>query len=197
MSDPKDVLDPEQAGANGEPRAEETGVELAPGQAEPARDAKDLERECSELRDQLLRRRAEFENYKRRVERDRQQAGVDAVVDLLKATIPTLDHLELALQAPSSDAALRDGLVLIQRGLLGTLEGRGLAVEDPLGARFDPERHQAVSYEDSADVADGGVLRVLAKGYLFKDRLLRPALVVVARGPQADAGGKSGPDAVH
>lgn len=193
MSDPKDVRDAEPAGANGEPHGEETGVELAPGQPEPA----PLERECAELRDQLLRRRAEFENYKRRVERDRQQAGVDALADLLKAMISTLDHLELALQAPSSDAALRDGLVLIQRGLLGTLEGRGLVVEDPLGARFDPERHQAVSYEESAEVADGSVLRVLGKGYLFKERLLRPALVVVARGADGDSGGNSGPDAVH
>jgi molecular chaperone GrpE len=190
---------PEQGEAivDGESR-EETGVELAADQPVRAEDPAALQHERDELRDQLLRRRAEFENYKRRVERDRHLAGFDAVADLLKAMIPTLDHLELALQAPSADAALRDGLELIRRGLLGTLEGRGLATEDPQGARFDPERHQAVSFEESDAVPEGSVLRVLGKGYALKERLLRPALVVVARGPgEASDAGTNARDGVH
>jgi len=102
----------------------------------------------------------------------------------------------LALQANASDAAMREGVVLIQRGLLGLLEGRGLKVEDPAGTPFDPERHQAVSYEASGEQPEGTVLRVLGKGYAFKERLLRPALVVVAQGGPA-AGDTAAPDAIH
>ena len=197
MSDDEETAARGEAALDGEPR-EETAVELAADQPERPADPAVLQRECSELRDQLLRRRAEFENYKRRVERDRQLAGLDAVADLLKALIPALDHLELALLAPSTDPALHDGLVLIQRGLLGSLEGRGLVVEDPQGARFDPEHHQAVSFEPSAAVPEGSVLRVLGKGYALKERLLRPALVVVARAPAgANDEGTGAPDGVH
>lgn len=194
MSGNGEAPERDEATVDDEPR-EEAGVELAADQ--PARDegGTALQRERDELRDQLLRRRAEFENYKRRVERDRQLAGFEAVADLLKAMIPTLDHLELALQAPSSDTALRDGLELIRRGLLGTLEGRGLATEDPQGAPFDPERHQAVSFEESDLVPEGSVLRVLGKGYALKERLLRPALVVVARG--LSEAGTNERDGVH
>ncbi len=140
-----------------------------------------LRRERDELRDQVLRRRAEFENYKRRVERERLQHGQEAVADLLKALVPTLDHLDLAVVAEGPEGSLREGLGLIRRGLLGTLEGRGLAVDDPLGQPFDPERHQAVSHEESA-LPEGQVVRVLARGFAWRERLLRPALVVVSRG---------------
>jgi molecular chaperone GrpE len=176
-----DAEDPKRPGANGEADDDEAGVALAPEPPPSREDYETLRREVADLKDQLLRRRAEFENYKRRTERERQSLGVDAAADLLKGLVATLDHLELALKSDASDAQLREGVVLIQRGLIAELEGRGLRVEDPVGAPFDPERHQAVSYEPG-EQPEGTVLRVLAKGYAFKERLIRPALVVVAQG---------------
>ena len=177
-----DAEDPKRAGGNGAAGDDEAGVALAP-EPQPAReDYEALRREVADLKDQLLRRRAEFENYKRRTERERLSLGVDAGAELLKGLVATLDHLELALNADASDAQLREGVVLIQRGLMAELEARGLRVEDPTGAPFDPERHQAVSYEPGEQAPEGTVLRVLAKGYVFKERLIRPALVVVAQG---------------
>lgn len=171
------------AGPQAQPAAapEPCGLELAPEPPPSPELVESLRRERDELRDQVLRRRAEFENYKRRVERERQQQGQEAVADLLKALVPTLDHLDLAVVAEGPEGSLREGLGLIRRGLLGTLEGRGLAVDDPLGQPFDPERHQAVSHEESA-LPEGQVVRVLARGFAWRERLLRPALVVVSRG---------------
>lgn len=169
---------------------EPSGLELAPEPPPSPELVESLRRERDELRDQVLRRRAEFENYKRRVERERQQQGQEAVADLLKALVPTLDHLDLAVVSEGPEGSLREGLGLIRRGLLGTLEGRGLAVDDPLGQPFDPERHQAVSHEESA-LPEGQVVRVLARGFAWRERLLRPALVVVSRGSGLQ-GGDSG-----
>lgn len=191
-----DAEDPKRPGANGEADDDEAGVALAP-EPPPAREEYEaLRREAAELKDQLLRRRAEFENYKRRTERERLSLGVDAGAELLKGLVVTLDHLELALKADASDAQLREGVVLIQRGLMAELEGRGLRVEDPVGAPFDPERHQAVSYEPTDEQREGTVLRVLGKGYVFKERLIRPALVVVAQGRPAP-GDTETRDAIH
>ena len=169
---------------------EPAGLELAPEPPPSPELVEALRRERDELRDQVLRRRADFENYKKRVERERQQLGQEAVTDLLKALVPTLDHLDLAVGAEGPEGTLREGLGLIRRGLLGTLEGRGLTVDDPLGQPFDPERHQAVSHEESA-LPEGRVVRVLARGFAWRERLLRPALVVVSRGsglPGGDSG---------
>lgn len=171
--------------------AEASGLELAPEPAPSAELVASLKRERDEWRDQVLRRRAEFENYKRRVERERQQSGQDALADLLKALVTTLDHLDLALGAEGSAESLQAGVRLIQRGLLATLEGRGLVVEDPLGQPFEPDRHQAVTQEESA-LPEGRIVRVLGKGYHLRERLLRPALVVVSRG-SGSAGGDSEP----
>lgn len=170
-----DALDP----------APEKGIEPAdaPSRADDPGEA--LRRENADLRDQLLRRRADFDNYRRRVERERATAGHEALAALLTDLVPSLDNLERALQAGGDAAALKDGVVLIQRGLLAALEAHGLRSEDPQGARFDPGSHQALSYDDAPGEVDGTVLRVFAKGYFHRDRLLRPALVQVARGAPA------------
>jgi molecular chaperone GrpE len=153
-----------------------------------------LRRERDELRDQLLRKRAEFENYRKRVDRERQQAGAEAVADLLKALIPTLDNLDRALDSTGADQTLRQGVELTRRELLALLERQGVKIEDPLGQRFDPERHQALSHEVVRGKPEGTVVEVFRKGYSYRDRLLRPALVKVAKGSDA---GEAGPDAVH
>lgn len=154
-----------------------------------------MRRERDELRDQLLRKRAEFENYRKRVERDREQAGTDATAAVLKAIVPTIDNLDRALEATGAEGTLRQGVELTRREFLALLERQGVAIEDPIGQPFDPQRHQALSHEYVPGRPEGTVVEVFRKGYSYRDRLLRPALVKVAKAP--DAAGESGSDAVH
>jgi molecular chaperone GrpE len=181
-----DPQDPPHGGNGQAPGAldptSEKGVELADQGAPAIEPLEALRRENADLRDQLLRRRADFDNYRKRVERERATAGQDALAALLKDLVPSLDNLERALQATGDAGALKDGVAMVQRGLMAALESHGLRSDDPQGARFDPEAHQALSYDDAPGQVDGTVLRVFAKGYFHKERLLRPALVQVARG---------------
>jgi molecular chaperone GrpE len=170
------------------------GIDVQPMPALDREQVEALRKENDELRDQLLRKRAEFENYRKRVDRERQQAGAEAVADLLTALIPTLDNLDRALSSAGGEKTLRQGVELTRRELLALLEKQGVKVEDPLGQRFDPERHQALSHEVVPGKPEGTVVEVFRKGYSYRDRLLRPALVKVAKGSDA---GEAGPDAVH
>lgn len=151
-----------------------------------------LRRERDELRDQLLRRRADFENYKKRVERDRQQAAQDASASLLEALLPALDNFDRALAAGGSEATVREGVELTRRQLLSVLETKGVTLQDALGQPFDPEVHQALSYEAVPGRADGTIVEVFQKGYFLGGRLLRPALVKVAKGDAESPEGTRG-----
>lgn len=139
-----------------------------------------LRHERDDLRDQLLRRRADFDNFRKRVERDRAQAGVDAVAALLQGLIPSLDNLDRALALDQTPGPLREGVELTQKEIQAVLEGQGVTVEDPKGRPFDPEIHQALSHEPVPGYEDGTVVEVFRKGYSYKGRLLRAALVKVA-----------------
>ncbi len=179
-----------QAGSapeNSEREAEASGLEPAP----PTRErVETLERELEETKELLLRRRAEFENFRKRSERDQQAAADEAAAAVLRRLLDTVDNLERALVAPEGEGALRKGVELTLRDLLATLDAQGVAVVDPQGERFDPTRHQALLHEAVPGFGAGTVAQVLRKGFLFKDRLLRPALVKVASG---DASGESAP----
>jgi len=167
---------------------EETGLTGVDVECLPPATREELEslrRERDELKEQLLRRRAEFENFRKRVERERQNAGTDAVAAVLKAIVPVLDNLDRALEAEGSDASLREGVELTRRELLAILESQGVTIDDPQGRPFDPERHQALAHEPVPGVAEGTVVEVYRKGYSYRDRLLRPALVKVAAAPGA------------
>jgi molecular chaperone GrpE len=122
------------------------------------------------------------------VERDKELATLEARVQVLGGLLSTLDNFERALSAPASgdDAALRNGVELIYRNLVGFLEGQGVVIKDPTGEVFDPEIHQALMHEPAPGVADGTIVEVFRKAYFLKDRLLRPALVKVAKGADAD-----------
>jgi len=162
---------------------EETGLTGVDVECLPPATREELEslrRERDELKEQLLRRRAEFENFRKRVERERQNAGTEAVATVLKALVPVLDNLDRALEAEGSDASLREGVELTRRELLAILESQGVKLEDPQGQPFDPERHQALAHEPVPGVPEGTVVEVYRKGYSYRDRLLRPALVKVA-----------------
>lgn len=192
--------DPKPAEAKAGTAADEAsglqGVDVPPREPLTREQVEELRRERDDLQDQLLRRRAEFENYRKRVERDRQQAGMDAVAAVLKALIPTIDNLDRALEAPGGEG-LRQGVELIRRELLALLESEGVVRQDPKGERFDPERHQALSHEKAPGHEEGTVIEVFGKGYTYKDRLLRPALVKVAKGDDDDDDSGGGRGAIH
>jgi molecular chaperone GrpE len=170
----------------------ETDLEPSPakpaGEATPADELAALRHEVAELNQALLRRRADFENYRKRVERDRSTAAVEAEASLLRQLLGTVDNLERALLAQDAGPALREGVVLTHRELLGLLESLGVETLDPKGQRFDPAEHQAILHEPVTGFEPGTVAEVLRKGFRYRDRLLRPALVKVA-------GGEPGPDA--
>jgi molecular chaperone GrpE len=159
-----------------DPPAPETGAE------EPAPDPVALlEQEIGALKDQLLRRRAEFDNYRRRVERDQRAAADDAVISLLSNLLPSLDALEKALAARGTLDEIQAGIEIALKDVAATLSNRGVRIEDPTGERFDPLRHQALSYEPVPDAEDGSIVACYRKGYIMGERLIRPALVKVAQ----------------
>ncbi|MDY0020918.1 nucleotide exchange factor GrpE [Arenimonas caeni] len=135
------------------------------------------------VREEALRERADLDNQRKRLARDLEQARRFANEKLLSQLLPVLDSLEAGLKAAGDSAGpLRDGLELTLRQLLKVGEDNGLAQLDPEGQAFDPEWHQAISQLESPDASPGTVLQVFQKGYALHDRLLRPALVVVAAG---------------
>jgi molecular chaperone GrpE len=170
------------------PEPEATGLAAVPEAPPAVADWEALKAERDELEQQLLRRRADFENYKKRVERDRHQVSQDATADVLKALVPTLDNLDRAREHSGQADVLRAGLELIHRDLLAALVGLGLQVQDPLGELYDPKVHEALSMEDVPGAHENKIVEVFRKGYTFKDRLLRAALVKVAKGESEDGG---------
>jgi molecular chaperone GrpE len=160
--------------------AEDTSDVAGLARSTPADPVEALRQERDELKDALLRRRAEFENYRRRVERDRGSATAEAEAGILRQFLGTVDNLERALAAGGTDTSLREGVVLTLRELLGLLDSAGATQIDPVGERFDPATHQAILHEPAAGFPPGTVAEVYRKGYTYKDRLLRPALVKVA-----------------
>ncbi len=168
-----------------------TGLEAVPLSA--AEQLESLRRERDELRDQLLRKRAEFENFRRRTERDRQAGVAEGESAVLVELMPVIDHLEQALKSAGDVGSLREGVELILRDLLGTLAKLGLVAHDPVGRPFDPLRDQALAHEAAEGVEDGIVLETYRRGYLLRDRLLRPALVKVAKAESGPPGAAGGP----
>lgn len=137
----------------------------------------------AELRDTMLRERAELENQRRRQQRDMEQARRFANEKLLNELLPIYDGLERGLAVETDDvAAMREGISLTLKELLRIAGNNGLVQVDPLGQPLDPERHHAVSVVDAPGSAPNSVVTVLQKGYVLNDRLLRPALVAVAKG---------------
>lgn len=145
----------------------------------------DLEQASSENYDRFLRISAEFENYKKRAAREAQDFKKFANESLLKALLPVVDNLELALRSAESNNAaeekIAEGIELTLKEILSTLEKFGVEQIDCLEQPFDPTYHQAVMQEEADDHAENVVLRELQKGYLYNERLLRPSMVVVSK----------------
>ena len=142
-----------------------------------------LKIERDNLQDRLLRTAAEFDNYRKRIDRERREQSESAAAGLLAEILPVVDNLERALQAPSGPeaAGYRAGVELIHRQLIDMLRKRGVTPIEALGVDFDPRFHQAVSQETSDAHRDGEVMEELQRGYMLGDRLLRPAMVKVAK----------------
>jgi molecular chaperone GrpE len=143
----------------------------------------DLQRERDDFHDRWMRKAAEFDNYRRRVERERREQADQSVVDLLQDLLLVVDDFDLALtvDAGESAGAYRKGIELIHAKLHDLLRKKGVKPIDAVGADFDPNLHQAVIHEVSPDHREGEVIGELRKGYTIGDRLLRPAMVKVAK----------------
>lgn len=139
-----------------------------------------LSKEKSELQDLLQRRQAEFENYRRRVERERTDIFEYAAMDAVKALLPVLDDFERALKVETVDKGYARGMELIYQRLLDTLTKLGLEPITEDVPVFNPHIHHAVEMVDTKDHPDQTILDEYQRGYYFKGRLLRPAMVKVA-----------------
>ncbi|HWB86652.1 MAG TPA: nucleotide exchange factor GrpE [Bryobacteraceae bacterium] len=139
--------------------------------------------EKAELHDLLLRTRAEFDNARRRVERERSEFLQFAAMELVRDLLPVLDDFERALKVESADKEYAKGVELIYQRLYDTLKKLGLEPIESKGKPFDPNRHQAVERVQTKDAEDQTVLDEFQRGYNFKGRLLRPAMVKVAVHP--------------
>lgn len=141
----------------------------------------ELRRERDSLQDRLLRTAAEFDNYRKRMDRERRELAEYTAGEVMTELLPIVDNLERALQAAAEDDPLRKGVELIHRQMLDVLRKRGVKPIEALGADFDPNFHQAVIHEESAEHREGEVMEELQRGYVIGDRLLRPAMVKVAK----------------
>lgn len=146
-------------------------------------DAAELKQQRDDYYDRLLRQAAEFDNYRKRIERERLQVSEAAAADLLTELLPLVDDMERAITAQSGDAeGIRKGVELIHKQLLDVLRKRGVKPIEALGADFDPHYHMAVAHEPAEGHREGEVTEEFRRGYMLGDRLLRPAMVKVAKG---------------
>ncbi|MGO8676651.1 MAG: nucleotide exchange factor GrpE [Limisphaerales bacterium] len=178
---------PEAPPEGAEPLA---AVEPATVTAEQLGELKERAAKADEHWDRLLRTSADFDNYKKRAAREKQDAARYANGALLQKLIPVLDSLEMALtsaQAAPGQAfqSLQTGINMIQEQLKNALKEAGLEEINAVGQPFDPNLHEAVSQRETKDVAEGQVVQQLRKGYRLRERLLRPASVIVAKQPHA------------
>jgi molecular chaperone GrpE len=141
----------------------------------------EAESKTSEYRDSWMRSQAEFQNYKKRLERDNELTYVSMKGDIIKKILPVLDDLERALQNRPSDNAWANGIDLIARKMQNILDSEGIKRIEAEGTEFDPKFHEAISHEPADGVKSGFVISVVQNGYMLGDRVIRPALVRVAQ----------------
>jgi len=175
---PSAATEPAAAGLN-------VTAELTPEQLE---DVKARAAKADEHWERLLRTTADLENFKKRAARERTEVAQAVTAALIQKILPVLDHFEMAQTATQTAqgdklAALQAGIAMIQQQLKNTLAENGLEEIDATGKLFDPTWHEAVAQQTTADVPEGHVVQQLRKGYRLRDRLLRPAAVIVAKQP--------------
>ncbi|MEI8288082.1 MAG: nucleotide exchange factor GrpE [Verrucomicrobiota bacterium] len=181
-----DLPDPEPADADAAP------APAPPATPEQIDELKNRAAKADEHWERLLRTTADFDNFKKRAAREKIEAAQYANYSLVQKLLPVLDNFEMALAAAQNAegdklAALQSGVVMIQQQLKTALTETGLEEIDAAGRLFDPNLHEAISEQESTEVAEGNVMQQLRKGYKLKERLVRPATVIVAKKPAAKA----------
>jgi len=180
----------------GEVPASNEDVGTDPGVVEPSGDddegstaqlelqKNEHQKEIAHLREMYLRKLAEFDNFRKRTERERAEREKVAGLEVVQDLIPVIDNFERALEhaSASSREALEQGIEMISKQLIDVLGRRGLEIFDPTGEVFDPEAHEAIQRVEDSDLAPGTVAWVVGKGIRFGGRLLRPAMVGVVSG---------------
>jgi molecular chaperone GrpE len=159
---------------------------LAAEREEPSASESELQKlkaERDTLLDRLARAQAEFDNARKRAAKEQQEFRDYAVADAVKSLLPAMDSLERALQVKSDAAELRGGVDLIYKQLLAALAKLSVNPIAAKGEAFDPRCHEAIEMVETSDAPDHQVIEELQRGYKFKDRLLRPAMVKVAKNP--------------
>lgn len=174
------------------PAEQAPATEAAPVEALTPEQIADLQAKAAkadEHWDRLLRQTADFDNYRKRSVRDRDDAVRNAQERILSKLLPVVDNFEMAMLAASAEGAsvdsLKAGVQMILGQVKGVLADSGVEEIDAAGKPFDPNLHEAVSQVESADAPEGSVLQQLRKGYKMRDRLMRAATVVVAKKPAA------------
>jgi len=191
-TEPKPEQPPAAATTPTEPATDDLPATIETSNVTPEQleELKGLAAKADENWERLLRTTADFDNLKKRAAREKLDAIKFANESLVQKVIPVLDNFEMALAAAQSSSAeglksLQDGVAMIHSQLKNVLAESGLEEVDATGKPFDPNFHEAVSQQESAEVAEGHVLQQLRKGYKLRERLLRPATVIVAKPPAA------------
>ena len=170
------AVNPEQSANESEqqPTVEELADELTKSQAT-----------IKDYWDQIMRLNAEIENNRKRAQRDIEHAHKYAIANFIESLLPVTDSMELGLNAAEAENAsletIREGMNMTLKMFIQTLEKNGVKTVDPVGEKFNPEHHQAMTMQEDADAEPNTVLAVMQKGYLLNDRLVRPAMVVVSK----------------
>lgn len=175
------------------PAAAPAAVEAAPLQAQ----LDDLQTQLADATDKYLRARAEFDNYRKRMQRDLQDIRTQEKAGVIQGFLGVLDHFQMArdhVEKATDVAVIKQGLDMIHSEFKQVLAGLGIELVQAEGKTFDPRCHEAVSEEASDTVPAGGVLRQWKAGYRLGETLLRPAVVVVSRGPEPAAAAAGGTD---
>ncbi len=170
--------------AEGVATSQDTSLDVEQLSAEMEVLRKKLEEAASkttEYKDSWLRSQAEFQNYRKRIERDNELTYISLKGDIIKKILPVLDDLERALQNRSGDDAWANGIELIARKFQNILQSEGIKRIEAVGKEFDPNLHEAVSHEPVDGVQSGHVIGVVQNGYMLGERVIRPALVRVAQ----------------
>jgi molecular chaperone GrpE len=174
-------------------RQSESGVAIS--EESDSQKVAQLETELGHVRDVYLRKLAEFDNFRKRVDREREDVRLAAQEEIIRDLLPVIDNFERALQHTDEDTgAFHQGVEMIAKQLRDTLERKGVTEIDPIGHSFDPELHEAVQRVEGGEHPPGTIVFVMLKGYTLGDRLIRPAMVGVAvesEPVKGEAGGES------
>ncbi len=181
IDDGAEAAEAEASSADAEPEVSPEAEALANLKAE----YEAYKTEAEEQRDQMLRTVAEFDNSRKRTEREKEESLKYALESFVKELIPTVDSIERAIQSTTESedfGALAEGVEMIYKGILSTLEKRGVLPIDAANEPFDPMQHEAVMHVESEEVPENHVIEEWQKGYLLHNRVIRPSMVSVSKG---------------